>query len=208
MVSVAFSLFWALLGISYLFAVFYTLIPTNTSFFTISIVSLALMASPLAYFILHLLIGEKKINLGVSLFFGVAGLAFILLLFNMGISGYERDFWGVQFILDENLVKFFVYGFFIPSFSMIMAFLPFIAIRRIPKIKKYKITLSLISLSLVYDFILLEVLGTGGVFRVISDSFILLGVLIGYLAYFPPESLSKALKLEGQEFEFEGVEGF
>ncbi|MDY6958134.1 MAG: hypothetical protein SVK08_03150 [Halobacteriota archaeon] len=209
--SVSFSLFWALFGASYLCTGIYIAFEyagysdLALIFFYASFSTLLMMTAPLAYFILHILLGEHKFSIATSIIFTVIGLAGIMLLLLLGVEGPYEDIW-VPIFQTADLLKFlFIFGLYVPSLCMIMALLPFIALRRSPRSTKYKITLSLVSLSLVYDFVLIDVLGIGGTLRLVSTLLILLGALLGYAAFFPPDVVVRSLKLEMQEFEeYEG----
>ena len=205
--SVTFGFFWALFGVSYLFlglsmaSEYYENTDMSVAFFYASFASLLMMTAPLSYFIMHILLGDKKISIATSLCFSVIGLVCIILLFTIGVERPYPDFWIPRYDLDPLLQFVFVFGLYVPSLSMILGLLPFIALRIAPKFTKYKITLSLIALSLVYDFVLIGVLGISGLPRVISNLFILLGALLGYAAFFPPKIAIDVLKLEEKEFE-------
>jgi len=212
--SVTFGFFWALFGVSYLFfglsiASEYTSDSgLALAFFYASFASLLMMSAPLSYFIMHILLGDKRVSIATSLGFAIIGLTCIILLFTVGVDMASPDFWIPKYDLDPLLQYLFVFGLYVPSLSMILGLLPFVALRIAPKFTKYKITLSLIALSLVYDFVLLGVLGISGLSRVISSLFILLGALLGYAAFFPPKIAIKVFKLEEKEFEeYVGYEG-
>ncbi|MDY6864626.1 MAG: hypothetical protein SVY15_01460 [Halobacteriota archaeon] len=209
--SVSFSLFWALFGTSYLCTGIYIAFEYIGAselaliFFYASFSTLLMMTAPLAYFILHILLGEHRISIVTSIVFTVIGLSGIMLLLLLGVEGPYEDIWVPIFQTNDLLKYLFIFGLYVPSLCMIMALLPFIALRRSPKSTKYKVTLSLVSLSLVYDFVLIDVLGTGGILRLVSTLLILLGALLGYAAFFPPDVVVRSLKLEMQEFEeYEG----
>ncbi|MDY6965053.1 MAG: hypothetical protein SVM80_03670 [Halobacteriota archaeon] len=209
--SVTFGIFWAILGLSYLFnglsiaAEYIGISGMSIAFFQASFASLLMTTAPLAYFIFHVLLGDSKISTIASLIFMVVGIIGIILLFTLGVDGPYPDPWIPEFHIDQLLKLLFVFGLYVPSLCMILALLPFIALRRTPKFTQYKVTLALISLSLVYDFVLFGVLGIGGAPHLISNLFILLGALLGYIAFFPPDIVIRVLKLEPQEFEeYEG----
>ena len=209
--SVSFSLFWALFGTSYLCTGIYIAFEyvghsdLALIFFYASFSTLLMMTAPLAYFILHILLGEHRISIVTSIVFTVIGLSGIMLLLLLGVEGPIEDIW-VPVFQTNDLLKFpFIFGLYVPSLCMIMALLPFIALRRSPRSTKYKITLSLVTLSLVYDFVLIDVLGIGVTLRLVSTLLILLGALLGYASFFPPDMVVRSLKLGIQEFEeYEG----
>jgi len=209
--SVTFSLFWALFGASYLCTGIYIAFEyigasdMSLIFFYASFSTLLMMTAPLAYFILHILLGDNRISIVTSIVFTIIGLSGIMLLLLLGVEGPYQDIW-VPIFQTHDLLKFlFIFGLYVPSLCMIMALLPFIALRRSPRSTKYKITLSLVSLSLVYDFILIDILGIGGTLRLVSTLLILLGALLGYAAFFPPDVVVRSLGLELSEFkEYEG----
>ncbi len=209
--SVTFSLFWALFGTSYLCTGIYIAFEyTGASelsliFFYASFSTLLMVTAPLAYFILHILLGEHRISIAASIIFTIIGLSGIILLLFLGVDGPYEDLW-VPIFQTHDLFKFlFIFGLYVPSLCMIMALLPFIALRRSPRSTKYKITLSLVSLSLVYDFILIDILGIGGTLRLVSSLLILIGALLGYAAFFPPDVIVRYLRLELRELEeYEG----
>lgn len=209
--SVTFSLFWALFGTSYLCTGLYITFEYIGSseigliFFYASFSTLLMMTAPLAYFILHILLGVHRISITSSIVFTVIGLSGIMLLLLLGVNGPIEDVWSPIYQINDLLKFLFIFGLYVPSLCMIMALLPFIALRRSPRSTKYKITLSLVSLSLVYDFVLIDVLGIGGTLRLVSTLLILVGALLGYAAFFPPEVVVRSLKLGMKEFEeYEG----
>lgn len=206
--SVTFGFFWVLFGVSYLFTglsiatEFLGASGLSLSFFYASFASILMMTSPLAYFIMHILLGDRRISVATSLGFAVIGLVSIMLLFTIGIENPYPDVWIPLYSIDPLLKNLFLFGLFAPSFGMILGLLPFIALRRAPKLTKYKVTMALISLSLIYDItFFFGILGVTGLPRLVSNLFILLGALLGYAAFFPPNLFIRGLKLEEQKFE-------
>ena len=203
LVSISFGLFWLLFGISYLCISLYLLSGAyhgadwaSSTFLYCGFSAFALITAPLAFFIIQILVGNKKMSLVASFVFVIIGLIYIILLFKYGIEVSDSGYWSVDFRMHYLLVMVFVYGIYIPAIAMIMALIPFIALETIPALTKYKITMSLISLAIVYSFTLLGVMHNGDVERLLFNLVILLGVLVAYMGYFPPEDLVKWLRLK------------
>ncbi|HDM36965.1 MAG TPA: hypothetical protein ENG09_06980 [Candidatus Syntrophoarchaeum butanivorans] len=201
LISISFGLFWFLLGLSYLCIGLYLIIAAyhGTSQISSTLLywgfsSLALITAPLAFFIIQILIGDKRVSLAASCSFMMVGLIFIFLLFRYGVDVADIGSWSVDFKMHTLLLLIFIYGSYIPAIAMIMALIPFVALKTISNLRKYKITMSLISLSLAYDFTLLGVMNIGDFERLLFDVMILIGALIAYLGYFPPDGIVEWLR--------------
>ncbi len=216
LISISFGLFWLLFGISYLCISLYLLSGAylgvnwaSSTFLYWGFSAFALITAPLAFFIVQILVGNKKMSLSASFVFMMIGLIYIILLFKYGIEVSGPGYWSVDFRMHYLLVLMFVYGIYIPAIAMIMAMIPFIALKTIPALTKYKITMSLISLAIVYSFTLLSVIHSGDVERLLFNLVILLGVLVAYMGYFPPADLIEWLKLKDPDLlESENLEGW
>jgi len=202
-ISIGFGLFWLLFGISYLCITLYLLSGAYqgadwaaSTFLYCGFSSFALITAPLAFFIVQILVGNKKRSIVASLAFVIIGLIYIILLFKYGIEVSDPGYWSVNFRMHYLLVLMFIYAIYIPAIAMIMALIPFIALKTIPTLTKYKITMSLISLAIVYSFTLLGVMHNGDFESLLFSIVILLGVLVAYMGYFPPEDLVEWLRLK------------
>lgn len=203
LISISFGLFWMLFGISYLCISLYLLSAAyygadwaSATFLYCGFSSFALITAPLAFFIVQILIGNRKISLPASLAFMMIGLIYIILLFRYGVEVSDPGYWSVNFRMHHLLVLMFVYAIYIPAVAMIMALIPFIALKTTPALTKYKIAMSLISLSIVYGFTLLAILHLGDLDGLLFDIMILIGTLVAYVGYFPPECLVEWFRLK------------
>ena len=91
---------------------------------------------------------------------------------------------------------------------LILALLGFTMLRALPKNIKYKISLSLVAISMVMGLEVVDRLTITGEIQFVSRIFILTGVVLAYLAYFPPLTLKERLKpiLDAEEVEIEDGE--
>ncbi|MHC1570511.1 MAG: hypothetical protein ACXQS9_01495, partial [Methermicoccaceae archaeon] len=79
---------------------------------------------------------------------------------------------------------------------MILGILLVILLRQMPRRVKYRITLLLVAMSMVFDFVLTDVIATLPELQVASRIFVFIGVVLAFLAYFPPTPVKEKLGLE------------
>lgn len=206
--------FWAIIGTYFFFeglrmiTSYFGLLKYDVYLFDIASIPFVFISAPLAYFIIYIITGSKRTSLGVSLVFALFGAAYILLKYLSGISGPEISYWG-SIYLQNSAYALLIYlsGLYIVPTSMILAMMVLILFEKVRKLKKYKVAMNLFSISFVSDFILLNSIAETGELQMASRIFIFIGIVLGFLAFFPPESLKATLEphyipYTGEEEEF------
>ena len=198
----ALEAFWIIISLMYIFVaarMAFAFMGSHTMdklAFMCSMVPFAFLSVPLVYLILYLLTGSRRASGMVSVLFGMFGLFYLALLFTSSIPEPQVSYWAsiisVQSIYSISLYLSLLY--IVPT-AMILGILLVILLRQIPKGTKYRITLSLVAISMVFDFVLTDVVATLPELQLASRIFIFIGVVFAFLAYFPPTSVKEKLGL-------------
>ena len=217
----ALIIFWSLVGMFFLFAGLRTLaaygnfVEIETFLYYLGSIPFAFVTVPLVYFIIYIILGDNRISVGVSTVFLIFGGIYLIAVFGFGIIGPSTTQWGSTFDINSNLaINMYLSGLFIVPTSMIMGLLLLIMLQRIPKRLQNKIAFSLVAISLIFDFMLLDNIAPSGHTQMAARIFIFIGVVLGYFAYFTPlsfdnefNSMEERLGLSQTELEdFEGEE--
>ncbi|MCE8425499.1 MAG: hypothetical protein J5U17_06945 [Candidatus Methanoperedens sp.] len=192
--------FWALIGTYYFFegvrmvSSYVGSLNQDVYLFDLASIPFVLISVPLAYFIIYIISGSKRTSLGVSLVFALFGAAYMALMYLSGITGPQISYWGSIYSINSNFALLIhLSGLYIVPTGMILGLMVLILFERVTKVKKYKVAMSLFSISFVSDFILLNsIVGTGEM-QMASRIFVFIGTVLGFLAFFPPESLKATL---------------
>ncbi len=187
--------FWSLVGVFFLFAGLETLAAYGNftgieqNLYYAGSLPFAFVTVPLVYFIIYIILGDTRISLGVSTVFLIFGGIYLVALFGFGIIGPTTTEWGSTFAINSNIaINVYLSGLFIVPTSMIMGLLLLILLRRIPKKLQNKIAFSLVAISLIFDFMLLNDVAPSGALQMAARIFIVIGAVIGFFVYFTPLS--------------------
>ncbi len=198
----ALIIFWSLVGVFFLFAGLRTLAAygnfsqIETSLFYLGSIPFAFVTVPLVFFIIYIILGDNRISIGVSTVFLIFGGIYLIALFGFGIIGPSTSEWGSTFEINSNIaINVYLSGLFIVPTSMIMGLLLLILLQRIPKRLQNKIAFSLVAISLIFDFMLLDNIAPSGHTQMAARIFIFIGVVLGFFAYFTPLSFERRLDM-------------
>lgn len=194
----ALIVFWSLVGAFFLFAGFRTLAAYGNftdiaqNLYYAGSLPFAFVTVPLVYFIIYIILGDTRISLAVSTVFLIFGGIYLVALFGFGIIGPSTTEWGSTFDINSDIaINVYLSGLFIVPTSMIMGLLLLILLRRIPKRLQNKIAFSLVAISLVFDFMLLDNIAPSGTTQMAARIFTFIGVVLGFFVYFTPLSLDQ-----------------
>jgi len=132
----------------------------------------------------------------MSLLFSVFGIVYLAFLYRSGVVGPEVTYWATIFSIDSEIaITVYMAGLFIVPTAMILALLGLTLVRKISKRRRYHIALVLVAISMVFDFILVDVIAIQDTVQVAARLFILIGVVLAFLAYHPPDILQDRLRI-------------
>lgn len=192
------TIFWTLVAAFHILAAIdLFIIESGASSNTVTVLTfipLAFLAAPITYLVLYLLTGNKSLCWAVSIIFIIIGGLYI------GIKFKAISEIGGSYALGIFLILLFI----VPT-AMIAGILVIMALRRVPKAPLYKIALSLVAMSFAYDFIVYGLMNPLNDAKAASNIFVFVALVLGFLAYFPPQQLQESLGIE--EIEFEPYEG-
>ncbi|WP_157197278.1 hypothetical protein [Methanohalobium evestigatum] len=89
----------------------------------------------------------------------------------------------------------YIIALFIIPTSMILGLLLLLLLQKLPRSTHYKKTLPLVGMSLVFDFMMLDVLTLTETMQLSARIFIVVGIVLTFLAYFPPDSYQKKIRV-------------
>jgi hypothetical protein len=186
-------IFWSLVGFVFLFsglrtlAAYGNLVEIETFLYYLGAIPFALITAPLVYFIIYIILGDTRISIGVSTVFLIFGGIYLLALFGFGVIGPSTNEWGSTFEINSHIaINVYLSGLFIVPTSMILGLLLLILLQRVPKPLQYKIAFSLVAISMIFDFMLLDNIAPSGITQMAARIFIFIGVVLGYFVYFTP----------------------
>lgn len=194
----ALIIFWSLVGAFFLFAGLRTLAAygdfndLEKTLYYIGSIPFAFVTVPLVYFIIYIILGDTRVSFGVSTVFLIFGGIYLIALFGFGVIGPSTSEWGSTFEINSDIaINVYLSGLFIVPTSMIMGLLLLILLQRIPKRLQNKIAFSLVAISLIFDFMLLDNIAPSGATQMAARIFIFIGVVLGYFVYFTPLSIER-----------------
>ena len=196
----ALIIFWSLVGTFFLFAGLRTLAAYGNfteiekNLYYMGSIPFAFVTVPLVYFIIYIILGDTRISLGVSTVFLIFGGIYLIALFGFGIIGPSTTEWGSTFEINSDIaINVYLSGLFIVPTSMILGLMLLILLQRIPRRLQNKIAFSLVAISLIFDFMLLDNIAPSGSTQMAARIFIFIGVVLGFFVYFTPLSLDQSL---------------
>jgi len=201
----ALIIFWSLVGLFFLFAGLRTLAAygnfttIQTTLYYFGSLPFAFVTVPLVYFIIYIILGDTRISLGVSTVFLIFGGIYLIALFGFGIIGPSTSEWGSTYVINSDIaINVYLSGLFIVPTSMILGLLLLILLQRVPKKLQNRIVFSLVAISLIFDFMLLDNIAPSGHTQMAARIFIFIGVVLGFFVYFTPLSLDRKLDMENR----------
>ena len=210
----ALILFWATIALAFLFvcvrviAAFYGYTGIDRICYYLASIPLAFLPVSLVFFIVYVVTGDKRASLAMSLIFSAFGIVYLWFLFSSEIAGPEVTYWATIFSIDSDAaITVYLSGLFIVPTAMVIALLGIILARKISKRHRYRIALTLVAISIVFDFILVDAIAIWDVMQVVSRIFILIGVVLAFLAYHPPDTLQDRLGIREIHDEIEVIDG-
>lgn len=214
--------FWVVVGIIYIFtglrmfAAYSGNLDLDQLLYYVSSIPFAFMAMPLVYFIIYVIVGDRKTSWAVSSVFAIFGLIYLGFLFIQGTTTPLVFEWGSIIELNSNYaLNAYILGLFILPTSMILGLLAVIITQKVTRNLQYKISMLLVAISLVFDFTFLDIIAVADLYQLATRIFILIGIVLGFLAYFPPLSIKEkiaatemyALSLSSEDNVEESIEG-
>ena len=198
----ALIVFWVLVALSFLvigarvIAAIYGNIDMDVLCYYIASVPLSFLPVPLVFFIVYVVTGDRKSSWVMALLFSVFGAVYLWFLFRSELTPPTVTYWATIITITSDIaITIYLSALFIVPTAMMIALLGLILARKIPKRDRYRIALTLVAISLVFDFILVDALAIDCVMPVVSRIFILISVVLAFLAYHPPDAVQDRLKL-------------
>jgi hypothetical protein len=153
-----------------------------------SLIPFTLLCLPIVFIIIYIISGNKYVGAAVSSVFLIFGFLYIYTTVQMDHINIIPTSWGYIITSNNNIANIiFLSGLFIVPTGMILGLLALIFLNHIPPVRKHKICISFLSISMVYDFLLLSAFSQTGEMMIASKIFIFVGVFLGYLVNFPPQ---------------------
>ena len=204
----ALVIFWTLVGFTYLpttirmIAAYANNYVLDLMMYNISAIPFAFISVPLVYFIIYVLIGDKKISAYISFVFTIFGAAYLAFLYSNGVNPNVTE-WASLFSVNSDIaINIYLMGLFIVPTAMILGLLLIILLQRVPKRLRYRTTLPLVAISFVFDFMLTDMITNVDIMQVFARLFVLIGTVQAFLAYFPPLTLQEKLGIQEYQYDF------
>ncbi|MBN2488586.1 MAG: hypothetical protein JXA98_06115 [Methanosarcinaceae archaeon] len=201
-------IFWSMVGFTYLpttirmIATYLNNPGLDLLMYNLASIPFAVVSVPLVYFIIYIIVGNRKISGLVSLGFTLFGAAYLALLYSSGVIGPNVTEWGSLYSINSGIaLNIYLIGLFVIPTAMILGLLFLILLQRVPRRLRYRTTLPLVAISFVFDFMLTDVITIFDVMQVVSRLFILIGTVLAFLAYFPPTTLKQKFGINEQHYE-------
>lgn len=170
--------------------------------YKITIFAFAILSVPIAFFIVYVLSGKNGLSVAISSLFLIFGILYANNVYSNGIEGPILTKWGsIYAIGSESSIYIYIFGLFVLPTALILGILVLVLLRKIPKKKRFHITFSLLSISFVLDFILVDLISVNPAMQAFSRMFILIGTTLGYLAHFTPALLENRLGIHSDDID-------
>ena len=209
----ALVIFWTLVGFTYLpttirmIAAYANNYVLDLMMYNISAIPFAFISVPLVYFIIYVLIGDKKICAYISFVFTIFGAAYLTFLYSNGVNSTVTE-WASLFSVNSDIaINIYLVGLFVVPTAMILGLLLIILLQRVPKRLRYRTTLPLVAISFVFDFMLTDMITNVDIMQVFARLFVLIGTVQAFLAYFPPLTLQEKLGIQEYKYDFYEEDG-
>jgi hypothetical protein len=199
---------WSLVGLTYLpttirmVAAYLGRENLDLVMYSLAAVPFSFVAVPLVFFILYVIVGNKKISAYISLLFVLFGAAYLMLLFTNGVIGPIVSSYSSLFTINSEIaINIYLMGLFVIPTAMIIGFLLLIFLQKMPKHLRYRTALPLVAISFVFDFMLTDMITMVDVMQLVARIFVLIGTVQAFLAYFPPMTLQEKLGIKKYQYE-------
>ncbi|MFP4655292.1 MAG: hypothetical protein ACLFMM_06425 [Methanohalobium sp.] len=142
-----------------------------------------------------MIIGNQKISTFVSSIFAVFSILYLNYFHSSNIGGFATAGYEsfINISSDIAIYAYIITLFVIPT-SMILGLLMLLFLQKLPRETHYRKTLPLVGISLVFDFMVLDVLSLTGTMQLSARIFVVVGIVLTFLAYFSPDIYQKKLK--------------
>jgi hypothetical protein len=205
--------FWTLVGLTYLptsvrmIAAYAGNMELDAVLYFITAVPFAFISVPLVFFIIYIVVGTQKAGEYFSFIFVLLGALYLSFLYQSGIIGPIVTEWASIFSINSDMaIHIYLIGLFVVPTSMIIGLLTLILLQRLPKRIRYRTALPLVAISFVFDFMLTDVVAILDVMQLFSRLFILIGIILAYLAYFPPMTVQEKLGIQEYSVDMYSIE--
>lgn len=199
----AFVFFWTVVSIIYILTSLRFLSSWNESYeidlqlFKVTVFAFTILSVPIAFLVTYVLTGKSRYSSLLASFFFIFGTLYANDIFKKGFDGPTITEWGTIYAFGSELSTYiYIFGLFVVPTAMILGILGLTLLRKMPKRKRYHITFSLLAISFVLDFVLVDLISTNPGVQIGSRIFILIGTTLGYLAHFTPMKIEKTLGIQ------------
>ena len=204
----ALVIFWTLVGFTYLPTTIRMIAALTQNYgldlmmYNLSAIPFAFVSVPLVYFIIYVIVGDKKISGYISFIFMIFGAAYLAFLYSSGVNSTVTE-WASLFSVNSDIaINIYLMGLFVIPTAMILGLLLIILLQRVPKRLRYRTTLPLVAISFVFDFMLTDMITIIDAMQVFARLFVLIGTVQAFLAYFPPLTLQEKLGIQEYQYDF------
>ncbi|WP_342305252.1 hypothetical protein [Methanolobus sp. ZRKC5] len=199
---------WSLVGLTYLpttirmIAAYLDMPTLDFMMYNLSAIPFSFVTVPLVFFIMYVIVGDKKISAYTSLLFVFFGFAYLTFLYTKGVIGPEVSTVSSLFMINSEIaINIYLVGLFVIPTAMILGLLFLIFLQRMPKRLRYRTALPLVAISFVFDFMLTDMITLTDVMQLAARIFVLIGTVQAFLAYFPPLTLQEKLGIKKYSYE-------
>jgi len=199
---------WSLVGLTYLpttvrMVAAYIGNPTlDFMMYNLAAIPFSFVSVPLVFFIMYVIVGDKRISAYTSLLFVFFGVSYLTFLYTRGVIGPEvSDFSSLFMINSDIAISIYLMGLFVIPTAMILGLLFLIFLQRMPKRLRYRTALPLVAISFVFDFMLTDMITLIDAMQLAARIFVLIGTVQAFLAYFPPLTLQEKLGIKRYSYE-------
>jgi hypothetical protein len=193
---------WSLIGITYMTttirisADYFQHQHLNIAMFNLGSVSFAFVSVPLVFFVTYVMLGDKKISSVISSIFAVFSILYLNYFHSISTHNLASANYNSLISINSDIaIYIYIITLFVIPTSMILGLLLLLLLQRLPRSIHYKKTLPLVGMSLVCDFMLLDVLTLTETMQLSARIFIVVGIVLTFLAYFPPDSYQKKIRV-------------
>ncbi|MBP2031221.1 hypothetical protein J2755_002184 [Methanohalophilus levihalophilus] len=162
-----------------------------------TVFAFTILSVPIAFLITYVLTGKSRYSSLIASFFFIFGSLYANDIFKKGFANPEISEWGTIYAFGSELSTYiYIFGLFVIPTAMILGILAVTILRKMPKRKRYHITFSLLAISFVLDFVLVDLISTNPGVQIGARIFILIGTTLGYLAHFTPMKIERTLGIQ------------
>lgn len=194
---------WSLIGLTYM-TISASMVATylqnphlHTAMINLGLIFFSFVSVPLVFFIIYVIIGNKKISTFISSIFAMFSIIYLSYLHSSNIEIITSANYGsfINMISDISIYTYVIALFVIPT-SMILGLLLLLFLQKLPRETHYRKTLPIVGISLVFDFMLLDLLTQISTIQLSARIFVIVGIVLTFLAYFPPDLCQDKLKIK------------